>query len=96
MMLAVDEKFVRRFAFALFWCLVALVAATACGGSGIGAACTTEGDTSECTRGALCAKNTSGALQCLQTCTQQGDCPSGTNCTGTAGTEKVCQPVPTQ
>ena len=66
----------------------------ACGGGApVGAACTKEGDESECEGGALCAKTASAVLQCQEICVVQTDCPATFNCNGTTtGSQKVCQP----
>lgn len=65
----------------------------ACGGGGsVGDACAKELDANECASGALCAKTSTGMLQCQQVCVAQADCPANTNCNGTSGTQKVCQP----
>jgi hypothetical protein len=87
------SKLLLRSVMASLTLFGAAISFAACGGGGaIGDACTKEGDTSECASDALCAKNTSGVLQCLQICADQKDCPSNANCTGTTGSDKVCQP----
>jgi hypothetical protein len=74
--------------------LAILCALTACGGSsaGVGDACTVENGSDQCTSDALCAKTSTGVLQCQQICVAQTDCPTNYNCNGTTGTQKVCQP----
>ena len=66
----------------------------ACGAPGVGATCSTEADPGQCSSDAYCAKTTAGALECLQVCSAQTDCPSTATCTGTVGSTKVCQPTP--
>lgn len=66
----------------------------ACGGAGkIGDPCTTEGDTSECESGAVCAKNESTVIQCLTICTDKIQCASTEDCNGVTGSSlKACRP----
>lgn len=69
-----------------------LFGALGCGRPDVGESCSNEGDPEECVEDALCAKDTAGKLTCLLICVDQADCPSGTNCNGTSGSRKVCQP----
>lgn len=83
---------IQRTAQTILAVLALAVPFVACsGGAAIGEACTTEADAGECTDGATCAKNKAGVLQCLKVCTAKEDCDTGTECTGTTGSTKVCQ-----
>jgi hypothetical protein len=70
---------------------VAALVAACSSGAAVGEACTTEGDATECSDGATCAKNQAAVLECMQICTSKDECPTGTDCTGTTGPTKVCQ-----
>jgi hypothetical protein len=72
--------------------MVCVVLLGACGAAEIGEACDAEADSDECVDGAFCAKTKAGNLQCMQVCVEQKDCPDKTECTGTKGSTKVCQP----
>jgi hypothetical protein len=73
--------------------IVILAGVAACGGAGeVGEACDAEASAGECVDAAACAKTKAGALSCMKVCVDQADCPAATECTGTKGTTKVCQP----
>ena len=73
--------------------IVILAGVAACSGAGeVGESCEEEANADECVDGVACAKTKAGALQCMKVCTVQTDCPADTECTGTKGDTKVCQP----
>jgi hypothetical protein len=62
------------------------------GGSKIGESCTKTGATSECVEGAVCSKDTGGAVKCLKLCTAQTDCSGAESCNGVEGSSlKACR-----
>lgn len=72
--------------------IVILAGVAACGGGAeLGDSCDEEVADGECVDGAACAKDKSGELKCMRVCTLQTDCPTGTECTGTKSSLKVCQ-----
>ncbi|MBI4953988.1 MAG: hypothetical protein HY908_18330 [Myxococcales bacterium] len=82
----------NKVTFVGFASLVLACASLGCGRADVGDSCSKEGDLDECVDEALCAKDAKGELQCQLLCAVQADCPAGTNCNGTSGTLKVCQP----
>lgn len=66
---------------------------SACGGkSDLGEKCDGIGSAENCVDGTICTNAADGNGYCRQSCTQQSDCPAGTNCNGISNTTaKSCQ-----
>ena len=73
-------------------CLICAILIAACGKAAIGESCSTSGSTDECTSGAICDTNASGAKVCYKACASDTDCLSTENCTGVSGSSgKRCK-----
>ena len=77
---------------ALVLALLSLLTLACSGESALGEECDAQGEDGECEDGAVCGKETTGALVCLKACKEQTVCPSGKVCNGVEGTNiKGCR-----
>lgn len=68
--------------------------APACEDGGVGEPCDTPGVEEECADGAICDSTDDGAVQCLQICVDQEDCPADESCNGVSNSNiKACHPA---
>ena len=66
--------------------------AAACSDAELGEKCEDLGKTDECEDGLVCGKETGGAIICMQTCSDNAQCPADRECNGIEGTStKACR-----